>query len=830
MNDRTKLQKTSSLLALLSKIVVVLMILNAVFIFLLRPILIFIVHILFDNDFIFKIYTIVKDAFSVLPNKLNNIIFGFIPEPHTNKWGEQLEHITSGMGMNLMLKLLILLIIFVVLYGVTILFRKHKGEIAPYKNDREAKRLKKEIIKTTNSRFFDKSKSRGSKDAATWNVFKWVFNKKVREERNRYKGDRIAKRTIRHCLVLIQTTKEKGQPAPVKQYKVIFNNPDNMEAGDKVFSKIKDLHNKLIQFTKVTFDQYQQPKDRSNYTFKGSIEVADIEARSIKKKRDSNQNEIASKDDSVATQGEGNFPLDLLEDRSADIDKEKKDAKGFAEDKILVIDNYFATADVQADLSYYNVGNSSVEYYYKPRFNKINKAENEIKQNLMKLIGLNDIMVRNHADMTIINIPLPKLVPIDNRKTIAEGMANATDPTHAIFGIATDNSIIHLNVSDAPHMIVAGSTGTGKSVGVNYILTSMSYKATPEEVEFALLDPKQVEFTIYENHPCNIVKPITTPEDSVTFLKYATYIMEDRYTELAKAKVRNIDGYNKKARKKNKSIMKKLIIVIDEFADMMLVGGKDVEYQVQRITQMGRAAGIHIVLATQRPSVDVITGIIKNNMDSRLAYKVSSTTDSRVTLDEPGADELNGKGDSLLKWKGQKPFIRMQGGLLNDEEVESVVNYLADNFDSNPHVDYKARVAREEGEDEDGELAAYQESVSSLNQSRMEFEQDKAQQPIEDNETKATESEKEAKKDEMKTVTLNPLDYINKPKNSNQIVDDKNPIEPTKSEDADLKPTKAKSSGNRRKTKEEMSEIDNLILNKAFENVEKRRKNRKNKV
>ncbi|MEX2935954.1 FtsK/SpoIIIE domain-containing protein [Staphylococcus saprophyticus] len=835
MNNRTKLQKTSSLLALLSKIVVVLMILNAVFIFLLRPIIVYIVHILFDNDFIFKIYTIVKDAFSVLPDKLNNIIFGFIPEPHTNKWGEQLEHITSGMGMNLMFKLLILLIIFITLYGVTILFRKHQGEIAPYKNDREAKRLKKEIIKTTNSRFFDKSKSRGSKDAATWNVFKWVFNKKVREERNRYKGDRIAKRTIRHCLVLIQTTKEKGQPAPVKQYKVIFNNPDNMEAGDKVFSKIKDLHNKLIQFTKVTFDQYKQPKDRSIYTFEGSIEVADIEAKSISKRRNSNQGSAIDESQSATdagSQNEGNFPLELLVDRSTKIEEQKEAAQEFAKDKILDLDEYFATTDVQADLSYYNVGNSSVAYYYKPRYSNVNRSKNKIQDDLIDVLKMSEIMVTKEADIIVINVGLPKKywIDIDNRSTISKAMKNATDPLHTIFGIGVDNSIINYPISKAPHMIIAGSTGSGKSVGVNYILTSITYNSTPEDVEFGLIDPKMVEFTVYEDHPSNIVKPITNAEDAITFLKYVVYNMEDRYKAISKEKVRNIEGYNKKMRKKGKPIMKKMLVVIDEFADLIMVGGKDVEHQVTRITQMGRAAGIHLLLATQRPSVDVLTGVIKNNMITRLAYQVSSGIDSKTSLDEYGAETLKGQGDSLLKWLGQTPLIRMQGGFLEDEEVENVVSYMAENYEKNPHVDYKARVAREEGEDEDGELAAYQESVSSLNQSRMEFEQDKAQQPIEDNETKATESEKEAKKDEMKTVTLNPLDYINKPKNSNQIVDDKNPIEPTKSEDADLKPTKAKSSGNRRKTKEEMSEIDNLILNKAFENVEKRRKNRKNKV
>lgn len=837
MNGRTKLQKASSLLAILAKIVVVLMVLNAIFMFLLRPLFVKIVHILFDNDFIFKIYTIVKDTFSVLPDKINDFIFGLIPEPHTNQWGTNLEHSMAGAGTTWMLRLVIILIVIAVLYFITILFRKHYGDIAPFKNDREARRLKKEIIKTTDSRIFDKGKGSSNKDAHTWNVFKWIFNKKVRVERRRHKSDRIAKRTIRRCLVLIKTTKEQGQPAPVKQYKIVFDNPDHTEASNKLFSKIKDLHNKLIQFTKVTFDQYKQPKDRSIYTFEGSIEVADIEAKSIRKRRNGNQSSVADESQSSADAGsqkEGNFPLELLVDRSTKIEEQKEAAQDFAKDKILDLDEYFATTDVQADLSYYNVGNSSVAYYYKPRYSNVSRSKNKIQEDLIDVLKMSEIMVTKEADIIVINVGLPKeyWIDIDNRSTISKAMKNAKDPLHTIFGIGVDNSIVNYPISKAPHMIIAGSTGSGKSVGVNYILTSITYKSTPEDVEFGLIDPKMVEFTVYEDHPSNIVKPITNAEDAITFLKYVVYNMEDRYKAISKEKVRNIEGYNKKMRKKGKPIMKKMLVVIDEFADLIMVGGKDVEHQVTRITQMGRAAGIHLLLATQRPSVDVLTGVIKNNMVTRIAYQVSSGIDSKTSLDEYGAETLKGQGDSLLKWQGQKPLIRMQGGFLEDDEVENVVSYMADNYEKNPHVDYKARVAREEGEEIDEESAAYQESVSSLNQSRMEFDQENAQNTVEDTklDTEPSKTQDEVETNEVKTVTLNPIEYMDKAKKKDQASSDNKAIEENPQEEDEVKHPPKKPSGNRRKTKEEMSEIDNLILNKAFENVEKRRKNRKKKV
>jgi hypothetical protein len=840
MNGRTKLQKASSLLVILSKIVVALMILNAIFMFLLRPLFVKIVHILFDNDFVFKIYTIIKNTLSVLPDKMNHIIFGFIPEPHTNQWGTHLEDATASAGTSWMFKLLIALIVIAALYFITILFRKHYGDIAPFKNDKEARKLKKEIIKSTDSRILDKPKNSSNKEAHTRNVFKWIFNKKVREERRKHKSDRIAKRTIRRCLVLIKTTKEQGQPAPVKHYKIIFNNPSHTEASNKVFSKIKDLHNKLIQFTKVTFDQYKQPKDRSIYTFEGSIEVADIEARSIRKKRSGNNSSDLSENQGsteIENNGEGNFPLDLLVDRSTKIEEQKEAAQDFAKDKILDLDEYFATTDVQADLSDYNVGNSSVAYYYKPRYSNVSRSKQKIQEDLIDVLKMSEIMVTKEADIIVINVGLPQKywIDIDNRATISQAMKNAKDPLHTIFGIGVDNSIVNYAISDAPHMIISGSTGSGKSVGVNYILTSISYNSTPEDVEFGLIDPKMVEFTVYEDHPSNIVKPITDAEDAITFLKYVVYNMEDRYKAISKEKVRNIEGYNKKMRKKGKPIMKKMLVVIDEFADLIMVGGKDVEKQVTRITQMGRAAGIHLLLATQRPSVDVLTGLIKNNMITRLAYQLSSGIDSKTALDEYGAETLKGQGDSLLKWKGQTPMTRMQGGFLEDDEVENIVNYMSENYEKNPHVDYQARVAREENEDGDKESAAYQQSVSDLNAARMQFEQDNAQQPTEDTTTdvETNDTQEKGEPDKIKTVTLNPMDFINKDKNQEQAENNDKPSKSIQTPPQEsIEPTvpKNKASGNRRKTKEEMSEIDNLILNKAFENVEKRRKNRKKKV
>lgn len=831
MGERNFYQKMSHILEILSKIVIALILFNAFVAYLIRPLLVKTVHIIFDNDFIFKIYKLVKDTFSTLPRGIYEGMFKYIPEPHTNDWGSKLEHVTHDMGTTLMFKLITILIVFAVLYGITILLRHHKGEMAPFFNDMEARKLKRKIIKTTDSRLIDRAKNHNNKESTSFNI----FNKKVRQERNKRKAIKIVMKTIRRSKVYITTTDSPKQSAPIKKYKVIFKNPQNTEASNKLFSKIKDLHNKLIQFTKVTFDQYKQPKDRSVYIFEGSIEKERVEARAIKKGKKAKEVDVNESQSENETRTEGNFPLDLLEDRSINIKEQEAKAQAFAEEKIKDIDQYFASSDVQADLDYYNVGKSSVAYYYKPRYAKINKSPREIQENLIRIIKNDGVLVTDDAGTYVINITLPELVDIDNRKTIAEAMANAKDKTHAVFGVATDNSIISKDISKAPHMIVAGSTGSGKSVGINYILTSMSYNSAPSDLELALLDPKQVEFAPYENHPCNIVKPVDNPEDAVEFLKYATYLMSDRFAMLKKEKVRNIDGYNKKMRKKNKPIMKQLVIVIDEYNDLVMVE-KEVEYSVTRITQLGRAAGMHLILATQRPSVDVITGIIKNNMLTRLAYQVASSTDSRTTIDATGAENLNGKGDSLLKWNGSSKFIRMQGGFLEDHEVQNVVDYLNENFESNPIVDYKARVQREEGENEDD--SEMYDAVTSYGETMQSFEQQSIQEePVNNEPTNEDIIEDDNSKEEPKTkvVKLNAMDFIKKDnkgkRNETTAKEVSNKAEEPKNVSSQETPAPPKSkpnkTGNRRKTKEEMSEIDNLILNKAFENMEKRRKQRK---
>ncbi len=236
-----------------------------------------------------------------------------------------------------------------------------------------------------------------------------------------------------------------------------------------------------------------------------------------------------------------------------------------------------------------------------------------------------------------------------------------------------------IDVIKAPHLLIAGSTGSGKSVCVNSLICSVLYRRSPKQVRMILVDPKIVELNIYNGIPHLLTPVITEAKRTLKALDFCLYEMDRRYKLLQGINVRNIIGYNEKIESSNlaRERLPYILVVIDEFADLMHLVGKDMESKVSRLAAMSRAVGIHLVLATQRPSVDVITGVIKNNIPTRIAFAVTSTTDSRIILDEQGADKLLGKGDMLYMSSSNPASERIQGSFLSDNEVEQVVRFVA---------------------------------------------------------------------------------------------------------------------------------------------------------
>jgi S-DNA-T family DNA segregation ATPase FtsK/SpoIIIE len=226
-----------------------------------------------------------------------------------------------------------------------------------------------------------------------------------------------------------------------------------------------------------------------------------------------------------------------------------------------------------------------------------------------------------------------------------------------------------------PHLLIAGATGSGKSVCINAIIAGLLFQATPEELKFILIDPKRVELTLYKDMPHLLVPVINEPEQAVTTLRWAVVEMENRYKLFASHTVRNVGDFNDRAPLMGLQPLPYLVIVIDELADLMMVAAGEIEELICRIAQLARAVGIHLVVATQRPSADIITGLIKANIPSRVAFAVSSGIDSRVVLDESGAEKLLGRGDMLyLPVDAGKP-VRLQGVFVSDRELEAIISF-----------------------------------------------------------------------------------------------------------------------------------------------------------
>ncbi|RMD58161.1 MAG: DNA translocase FtsK, partial [Nitrospirae bacterium] len=230
------------------------------------------------------------------------------------------------------------------------------------------------------------------------------------------------------------------------------------------------------------------------------------------------------------------------------------------------------------------------------------------------------------------------------------------------------------DLSKMPHLLVAGATGSGKSVAINSMILSLLYRATPREVRMLMIDPKMLELSIYNEIPHLIMPVITTPKDAAKALKRIVFEMEHRYRLLAEKGVRNIEGFNKKIASEDE-FMPYIVVIIDELADLMLISKREVEEPIARLAQMARAAGIHMILATQRPSVDVITGVIKANFPSRISFQVSSKVDSRTILDSIGAEKLLGRGDMLFITPGSK-MMRVHGAYVSEDEVNRIVDFL----------------------------------------------------------------------------------------------------------------------------------------------------------
>ena len=279
-----------------------------------------------------------------------------------------------------------------------------------------------------------------------------------------------------------------------------------------------------------------------------------------------------------------------------------------------------------------------------------------------------------------IEVPNQEVAPVCLREVLEADPVKQDDSKLLVaLGRSISGETVGISLNKMPHLLVAGSTGSGKSVCINGMIVSLLMRSRPDEVRLMMIDPKMVELNVYNGVPHLLTPVVTDPKKAAQALKQVVAEMERRYELFSRYGVRNIEGYNELVDQSDDEDAKRLpfiVVIVDELADLMMVASNDVEDAIMRLAQMARAAGIHMVLATQRPSVDVITGVIKANIPSRIAFAVSSQTDSRTILDGGGAEKLLGRGDMLMLANGMNKPVRVQGAFVSDQEVETVVNHV----------------------------------------------------------------------------------------------------------------------------------------------------------
>lgn len=380
-------------------------------------------------------------------------------------------------------------------------------------------------------------------------------------------------------------------------------------------------------------------------------------------------------------------PLTLLKQPA----KQKATSKAEVQKKGQLLETTLKNFGVDARVTQIKIGPAVTQYEIQPAQGvKVSKIVN-LHNDIALALAAKDIRIEAPIPgRSAVGIEVPNdKISLVSLKEVLDEKFPAKNKLEVGLGRDISGEPITVELNKMPHMLVAGSTGSGKSVCINGIITSILLNAKPHEVKLMLIDPKMVELNIYNGIPHLLIPVVTNPHKASQALEKVVAEMERRYDLFQHSSTRNIEGYNEAIRRQNAELEEKqselpyIVVIVDELADLMMVAGKEVENAIQRITQMARAAGIHLIIATQRPSVDVITGLIKNNIPSRIAFAVSSQIDSRTIIDSSGADKLLGKGDMLYVANGGSTRTRVQGAFLSDQEVQDVVNYVVEQQKAN---------------------------------------------------------------------------------------------------------------------------------------------------
>ncbi|ABP67727.1 DNA translocase FtsK [Caldicellulosiruptor changbaiensis] len=449
------------------------------------------------------------------------------------------------------------------------------------------------------------------------------------------------------------------------------------------FIKYRKAKNEHINNQDKKSEENTKPKMESFYNYQEDIGIQEKKTEEIVVNLPKSRNRAKSVDKKEKRPENGEYlypPLEYLKRPSENISVSKKDIN----ENIRKLEETLKNFGIEAKVNEVNVGPTVTRYEIQPgqgvKVSRIVSLSDDIALALAAPSVRIEAPIPNKSAIGI-EIPNKEPQPVLIRELL-EDQLFYTQVTKIPFAIGKDvaGTPIIGDITKMPHLLIAGATGSGKSVCINSLIISILYRCRPDEVKLILIDPKVVELSLYNGIPHLLVPVVTDAKKAANALSWAVSEMTNRYKLFAQAGVRDISGYNKWCEENGQEKLPFVVIVIDELADLMMVSPAEVEDAICRLAQMARAAGMHLVVATQRPSVDVITGLIKANIPSRIAFAVSSQVDSRTILDQSGAEKLLGRGDMLYLPMGLAKPIRVQGAYVSESEVEKVVEFLKQNF------------------------------------------------------------------------------------------------------------------------------------------------------
>lgn len=613
-----------------------------------------------------------------------------------SKLGKNLDNfIYIRLPLSGLLTVLVVLLLFITIaYLVTIAYRHHEGELQPFKDDMLARTMRREVIKNLEL-----------------NVLDYDDKGKVKNS----KQDVKARDILRRMAIEVHTRKEVNGSDFLSIATVKIERPKN-KAIRKVLEGtfFKDLPSELTFVTGELFAFSERLTEKEFYFFEAKAIVTEEyvykieeaqkklqEALGNGKKSENGSDEVEIIDTGIFTKEKASWDIEVLYDKKlqAKIEEQTKLADEEVANLYLSLET-FISSNEKVNLQFVSMRatNSNAQFVYTKPKGVNNMGTEQMKENLESDLGKQDINITLRAGQIIIQIPLDNKITADaytNYKKAFIGKENLP-PLQALVGVDTEGLPRTYDLATAPHILTAGTTGSGKSVGINMIYLSIILHNSPDDVQFIIIDPKKTEFTPYKKSPYLYTDVITDMDGAKNAFNAVVTEMERRNSLFEQIGVRNLQTYNQKV-----SLDKRepyLILIADEVADLIMTNGDEVEGSMQRLGQKARSAGILIHIATQTPRADIIKGKIKANLPSQIVYKVANSIESDIAIGESGAERLLGKGDTYVKWSDNPSLVRVQGVFLTDENINDIIDSTIQKYPDERY--YKERVpmdAFEEG-------------------------------------------------------------------------------------------------------------------------------------